>query len=548
MVGLAAQQSLAHIAPSDETLEVEQTARFTRYWLVSRSLMLLWLLLSLWQIGAFPVADGEDEAITILMGFRLASFVDDPLALGSPIVQGQLPLSYLPSVLGAHLLPVSEFTLRLPYALIGATQMPLLLALSSRVFGRRAAALAGLMLLGTGLFAVNRLAGGAGVFMALELAGALLLLRYVESGERRWAVLSSAAFGAAALTHESGSVLLAVAIGVAWWARRNRGDVVAAGFAGPALLAGFFVLALIANATYANWDGAPTDLSNDGLFSNSFGFSLSSFGSAWIVYLGVPVVLLVLIGLFEAAVHSTPARKPLIVLMALAAAGALPWLVLGSHVENPVLVAPLLLAVAGFGCMQMIRQFESVAAQSLVAMAVASVAMAGVVWNQAVFNPETEFNDDLQSLRQYALSLDHGSGLFEEDAQGIQAIADVIRQETPADARVFASEGVPAAAIELYAARETEALEIRLFAEHSDGLDGAYLVIKGEDESYNAGLSGATNVVANHRVFADGESLYQLVQFSTSGEPFETPVWWRADVAEARLFRENTRYTEFLTP
>ncbi len=516
--------------------------------------MLLWLLLSLWQIGAFPLAESSDEAANVLLGFRLAWFVDDPVAIASPFTQGGPLFSYLPSVFGAHLLPVSEFTMRLPYALVGAAQMPLLLALTSMVFGRKAAAIAGLMLLGSGLFAINRLTLGTSVFIVFELAGALMLVRYLESGQRRWLVLASVALAAATLTFVGGVLLLIAALAFAWRKKKDRRDLEMAVLAGPVVLFGLVLVSSIVGLTFSNWQGAPAEFTGANVFARlfssarTFEFSVSDYAGIWTVYVGVPVVTLVLIGLVEAAIHNRASRLPILVLMGLAAAHTLPWLFLDPRMENPVLVAPLVMAVAAFGWVQLIRQLSSVVAQAAVAMAVASVALAGVAWNQAVFNPESEFSEDLQSLRRYALSLEHGHGLFEDDARGIKAIAEVIRLETDPDARIFVGEGVPASALSLYSARSAEPINLDLFAAGAEGIEGAYLVIKGEEESYNAGLSGATNVIANHRVFADGESLYQLVQFSKSGESFETPIWWRADIAAARLFRDYDHYSDFLTP
>jgi uncharacterized membrane protein len=123
--------------------------------------MLLGLGLSVWQIGAYPLADGDAEALGVLLGFRLASAVEDPIALGTPFLFGVPPFSYLLTAIEAHMLPVSEFMWRLPYAMAGAMQMPLVLLLTERFFGRRTAAFAGVLMLGTALFALNRTSGSS---------------------------------------------------------------------------------------------------------------------------------------------------------------------------------------------------------------------------------------------------------------------------------------------------------------------------------------------------------------------------------------------------
>ena len=516
--------------------------------------MLLWLLLSLWQIGAYPLTEGDDEALGVLMGFRLASVFDNPIAFGSPFIQGRPPLSYLPTTIGAHLFPVNEFTLRLPYALIGALQMPLLLALTNRAFGRRAAAFAGVMLLGTGLFAINRLTLGTGVFMTLELAGALLLLRYVASSDRRWLILSAMSLAAATLTFLDGAVLLAAVISFAWWKHRNRQDMGIAILSSVGVLVAFAVLSLIASNIYSNGVYADGVLVERGIFTHftnrisGIGLPDSGFFGSWLVYVGVPIVLLLLIGLAEAIIHRRSHRTAVILLLGLAAVHALPWLFLEPRLEHLVFTVPLVLAVAGFGWAQLLRQLDSIAAQSMVAMAVAAIAMAGVVWQQAVFNPDTEFTASLSELREYALSLDHGHGLFDGDTSGIKAVAHVLREETEPDDRIFVRDGVSAAAVRLYAARSVESLELGRFSDSEFSLDGTFLVIEGEDETFNAGLSGSTTVVANHRIYDEGEVLYQIVEFSEAGEPFTTPIWWRSDVHSERLFREHTAYTDYLRP
>jgi hypothetical protein len=180
-------------------------------------------------------------------------------------------------------------------------------------------------------------------------------------------------------------------------------------------------------------------------------------------------------------------------------------------------------------------------------MAIAAIAMGGVVWQQAVFNPETEFTTRLSGVGEYAAALEHGHGLFESDDSGITAVAHVLREETEVDDRVYVRDGVAAGAIRLYAARNALPLKLGLASDGS-GLDGAFLVIKGEDDAFNGGLSGATNVVANHRIYADGEVLYQIVEFSDTGDSFDAPIWWRAEVHGEKLFREQSHFTNYLRP
>jgi hypothetical protein len=109
-------------------------------------------------------------------------------------------------------------------------------------------------------------------------------------------------------------------------------------------------------------------------------------------------------------------------------------------------------------------------------------------------------------------------------------------------------DGVSEAAVRLYAAREVEPLDLEQLTGGEYSLDGIILVIKGDEETFNEGLSGTTNVVANHRIFDGGYVLHQIVEFSDTGEPFSTPIWWRWDVHSASLFRENPNYSDYLRP
>ncbi len=501
----------------------------------------------MWQIGAYPLTDGNAEARGILLGFRLASGIDDPVALGAPFLSGAAPLSYLLTVVGAHMLPAGEFMWRLPYALVGAIQMPVLLLLAERFFGRRAAAFAGMLLIGSGLFAINRLATGASVFMTLELIGAIFLLRYMDDGVRRWLVFSALAFAAAALTVSAGVTMLLAAVGIAWFVRRNRRDVVIAGFTGLGLVIGYFVIAEMISAIYSNM--ALSELPGmSGGAASRFGIHVGGFFDSWIVYVGVPVFALVLVGIAEAVIHRYERRTVLFAVLGLVVAFAIPALVVGPVEEHPILILPLLLVIAGYGWSQVTRQLQSVATQGMIAMAVVSIAMAGVVWQQAVFNPANQFTDALSGLREYALSLEHGPGVFEDDGYGIQAVAQVLREETEQGDRIFVRDGVSAAAISLYAARSAEPMNFDDFNGGAAFLDGAFLVIRGEDETFNGGLNGAITVVANHRVFVDEKVLYQVVEFASSGEPFSTPVWWRAEPQIKQFTNEHTDFRDFLTP
>jgi hypothetical protein len=546
-VAVAAQRAIGETHISTVT-SYARTDRFSRYWSVSRSLMLLWLGLSLWQIGVYPLTDGDAEARGILLGFRLASAVDDPVALGTPFLYGVPPFSYLLAAISAHMLPAVEFMWRLPYALVGAMQMPLILLLTERFFGRRSSAFAGVLMLGTGLFALNRLTTGDSVFIVCELAGAFLLLKYIDEGTRRWLILAVLSFVAAALTESAGVAFLFAALAVVWLAQRNRRDIVFASVAGFGPLIAYHVVSRIVSVIFANNRSliALPELSSS--TTARPGIQLTGFMDSWLVYAGVPVLALVLVGLAEAFIRREWHRKAILAVIGLSAVFAVPWLVMGPVEEQPILVLPMWIVVAGYGWAQVTHHLHSVAAQGMVAMSVVSVVLAGVVWQQAVFNPATRFTDALLGLRDYALSLEHGPGLFEDDGYGIKAVAQVLREETDPGDRVFVRADVSAAAVSLYSARSVEVFD---FADFNDGVefpDQAFLVIRGEDETFNGGLSGTTSVVANHRIFVDDRVLYQVVKFDSSGEPFQTPVWWRAEPHIRQFADEHTDFRDFLTP
>ncbi len=525
-----------------------QNHRLTGYWIATRSLVLFWLALSLWQIGAFPIT-GATEAIALLSGLRLATVVDDPAAIVSPVFQERGPLSYLPTAIGAHLFPANEFGMRLPYALMGAAQMPLLIALASRSLGKNASVFAAAILLGTGLFAVNRLASGTSVFTTLELTGALFLLRYVESKERRWLIFASLVFGAATLVFVAGVVPLFVALGVGWWLNRNLRDLSVAALSGLGMVSGSFLLAAV-TASVFNSQSELSVTGNHmvgGLLADLrlTGFHWRSLYAGWFVYVGVPALLLTLVGVAEAVVHRSARRREMAVLLILAAS------ITGSAVvwsEQAVLLLPaslLVIALAAFGWARLVQGLESAAARTLVAMVLVSVGLAGIVWNQAVFNPETEFNSSFGSISEYAISIEPNVARPLLEREGIHAITQVLRDEAKPGATILTRDEDSAAVIALYSARDVTQIDLAT-PDLNKRLNGAYLVIEGDDEAFNAGLSGTVRVIENHRVFSDGEVLFQLLKFGHTGEEFETPVWWRADIAASRFGSENTRYTDFL--
>jgi len=148
-----------------------------------------------------------------------------------------------------------------------------------------------------------------------------------------------------------------------------------------------------------------------------------------IVYIGVPVLLVLLIGVAEALLNRNAARVAVFALLGFAAAMMTVQLAVGVPLERLVLAVPVLMAISGFGWAQLTRQFASPATQVTVSLAVASIAMAGVAWNQSVFNPQTQFTEEMAALKEYALSLDHGAGLTDDDTRGLKAIAQVLRDE-----------------------------------------------------------------------------------------------------------------------
>ena len=79
------------------------------------------------------------------------------------------PLTYLFAVQFLWILPLNEFTLRLPYALFGIFQLPLVFKTSEMLFGRRVAVVAMAIFACSGMFAINRLSFGISVYVFMEM-------------------------------------------------------------------------------------------------------------------------------------------------------------------------------------------------------------------------------------------------------------------------------------------------------------------------------------------------------------------------------------------
>ena len=97
----------------------------------------LWVSVNLYAAGSFEFSEGEDEITNVLHAMRIADFYREPVSLGSLLVQERPPLSYLFAVPFLWVLPVNEFTLRLPHALFGILQLPIVFGIANALFGKR---------------------------------------------------------------------------------------------------------------------------------------------------------------------------------------------------------------------------------------------------------------------------------------------------------------------------------------------------------------------------------------------------------------------------
>ena len=203
-------------------------------------------------------------------------------------------------------------------------------------------------MLGTGLFAINRLATGESVFMAFELAGVVFLLKYLDDASRRWLLFSMIAFVGGALTISAGAVFLVTTLAIAWFVHRNRRDVAFAAATGTGMLAGYFMLAAVVSVAYSRLSLVePSGLALDSGWT--FGLYPGGFVDSWIVYAGVPALALVLVGVAEAVIHRDQHRIAGLALPVMAFAFALPWVVMEPSGVTPVLALPIMVAVAGYG-------------------------------------------------------------------------------------------------------------------------------------------------------------------------------------------------------
>ena len=130
------------------------------------------------------MSEANDEAGTSLLSLRLANVVNDPISHGPIFTHSRPPSTYLFSVPFRWILPLNEFTLRLPYALFVIFQLPLVFKTSEMLFGRRVGVVAMAIFACSGMLAINRLLFGISVYVFMELLALFWLVRYVHLGEK----------------------------------------------------------------------------------------------------------------------------------------------------------------------------------------------------------------------------------------------------------------------------------------------------------------------------------------------------------------------------
>jgi len=210
------------------------------------------LMLYAWRLGDAPVYLSPDEAIIAVDAHTLATTGADVTGQRLPLffriqIPGEerwgwfTPTIFYAIALVLKLLPLTEWTVRLPTACLGALDVALIFAIARRVFPHvtYAAIAAALLAFAPGHFILSRYALDYLYPLPFTLGWLLCLLVFLERRDRRWLVASTVCLGLGFYSYIAGVVLmsmyLAVTVAVLASIRQPRGAyaVAAAGFLMP---------------------------------------------------------------------------------------------------------------------------------------------------------------------------------------------------------------------------------------------------------------------------------------------------------------------------
>lgn len=122
----------------------------------------------------------NDETIAVTYSAYFMHGFDNPLFFGSLFIYPHPPVRILVNIPFMLLFSVSETVLRFPHALFGAlTIIPLYLS-GEKLYGRKAAILAGLLYAVSGVSAVNRQSQGVGIYVFFVLLAFYYLILFIE--------------------------------------------------------------------------------------------------------------------------------------------------------------------------------------------------------------------------------------------------------------------------------------------------------------------------------------------------------------------------------
>ena len=469
---------------------------------------ILWITISVYAAGSFEFSEGEDEVIGIINAMRVADSYRKPFSLLAALTLERPPLSFAVGVPFLWFLPVTEFTLRLPYVIFGILQLPLVFGISYHLFGRRASGVATLLFITSGLFAINRLTLGISVFIFLELLAFYWFVIFAKFGKGNRIVWSFLATLAATLTFQDGA-MFALSLGVM--------AVIVAGLSREVLIGiSLYVFGLLTYAMAVICSGYLQTLWFDRAFhffeigainhliGRSRGVHFSNildleYFQTIAYYISVPLSALLIIGLLLIIINFRRSERIAVYwTFGFVLPHLVVWQFLSSRLEHPVFIFPVLSILAATGLCHAFDVLKNKILQGFGLLLVGFVLLISLFWNQFYFNHPNWALESGKYRLIYELQqmFPRGHGMLE--VSGYRTVAFLVRDiGGPAD-KIYLPDGM-SGAIGYYSARAVETLpEGPTNASDLQSLDG-FLV-----------LPSGSNFVSLHWGFLKTYDHYQI--------------------------------------
>ena len=428
---------------------------------------MVWATISVYAAGSFEFSEGEDEVIGVINAMRVADSYHNAFSLLAALTLERPPLSYLAGVPLLWFLPVTEFTLRLPYVVFGILQLPLVFAISYHLFGRRASGVATVLFISSGIFAINRLTLGISVFIFLELLAFYWFISFAKYGKKNRIVWSFLATLAATLAFQDGA-MFALSLGFMAVIVSGLSREVITGIS--LYVFGLITYAMTVICSYyfqALWFGHDFHFFEigaiDHLIGRSGGLHPSNilnfeYFQTIAYYISVPLSALLLIGLLLVVVNLRRSQRIGIYwAIGFVLPHLLVWQFLSSRLEHPVFIFPIFSILAAVGLCHAFDVLKNKIMKVFSVLLVVGVLLVSFCWNQIYFNHPNwavqsgkyKFIYELQQM------FPRGHGMLQ--VSGYRTASFLVREIGSPANKIFLPDGM-SGAIGYYSARTVETL------------------------------------------------------------------------------------------